>query len=239
MPATPPETPYDVFISYSHRDKAWVKGELLPRLEAAGLKVCLDDRDFRIGAPIVREMERAVLTSRHTIAVLTPAYLSSAWTDFEALMIATLDPGSQQERLLPLLLEPCDVPIRMKYLGYADFAAPDDLALSWRRLLDALAASVDPGTKPDTAWPAENAGPATPPPAPAFNTAAVRELLMAAFSDEELMTFCYRQLPARLRGIRHGDEPDAEGAIARGVLRAPRGDEAVAGTGRAGQSVPV
>ena len=27
--------------------------------------------------------------------------------------------------------------------------------------------------------------------APEFNTAAVRELLMAAFSDEELMTFCF------------------------------------------------
>lgn len=31
--------------------------------------------------------------------------------------------------------------------------------------------------------------PATP--TPAFDTAAVRELLMAAFSDEEFMTFCY------------------------------------------------
>ena len=77
--------------------------------------------------------------------MLTPAYLSSAWADFEALMIATLDPGSQQERLLPLLLEPCDVPIRIEYLGYADFAAPDDVALSWVRLLEALAASVIPG----------------------------------------------------------------------------------------------
>jgi hypothetical protein len=190
MPATPPEIRYDVFISYSHADKTWVKGELLPRLEKAGLKVCLDDRDFRIGAPIVREMERAVLTSRHTIAVLTPAYLSSAWADFEALMIATLDPGSQQERLLPLLLEPCDLPLRIKYLGYADFAAPDDVALSWVRLLDALAAAVDPGIKPDPTRPAETTGLATPPP-PAFNTAVVRELLMAAFSDEDLTTFCY------------------------------------------------
>ena len=44
---------YDVFISYSHADKAWVSGELLPRLEEAGLKVCIDQRDFRPGAPSV------------------------------------------------------------------------------------------------------------------------------------------------------------------------------------------
>ena len=41
---------YDVFISYSHVDKAWVNGELLPRLEEAGLKVCIDQRDFRPGS---------------------------------------------------------------------------------------------------------------------------------------------------------------------------------------------
>ena len=32
---------YDVFISYSHADKEWVQGELLPPLEAAGLKIII------------------------------------------------------------------------------------------------------------------------------------------------------------------------------------------------------
>ena len=246
MPATPPEIPYAVFISYSQREKAWVRGELLPRLESVGLKACIDYRDFRIGAPTVKEMERAVLTSRHTLAVLTPAYLESAWTDFEALLSATLDPGSHEERLLPLLLEPCDLPLRIKYLGYADFTATDDLALAWQRLLTALAAPGAAGPYPPKEPPMDEesltpsdskditnkdvvattqidveqlvetvtggqvagvkvdtiSGPVTinitgsapaktPVPAPESNTAAVRELLLAAFSDEELMTFCF------------------------------------------------
>ena len=29
---------YDVFISYSHKDQAWVDSQLMPRLEGAGLK---------------------------------------------------------------------------------------------------------------------------------------------------------------------------------------------------------
>lgn len=37
---------FDVFISYSSRDKAWVRGELLGRIEAAGLKAFIDFRDF-------------------------------------------------------------------------------------------------------------------------------------------------------------------------------------------------
>ncbi len=157
MPITPTEFAYDVFISYSHRDKTWVCDELLPRLEDAGLKVCIDYRDFRVGAPIVKEMERAVLTSRHTLLVLTPDYLESAWADFEALMISTLDPGSQKERLLPLLLRPCDPPLHIKYLGHADFTTPDDLALSWRRLFEGLGVPGDPGRQADMARPAQRA----------------------------------------------------------------------------------
>ena len=37
---------YDVFVSYSHDDEDWVEKALLPRLEGAGLRVCIDFRDF-------------------------------------------------------------------------------------------------------------------------------------------------------------------------------------------------
>ena len=63
---------YDVFISYSHADRAWVWDELLPRLEGAGLRVCIDKRDFEIGVPSLVNMERAVDNSHHTLIVLTP-----------------------------------------------------------------------------------------------------------------------------------------------------------------------
>lgn len=42
---TNPPFAYDVFISYSFRDKSWVRGELLPKLDAAGLKTFIDFRD--------------------------------------------------------------------------------------------------------------------------------------------------------------------------------------------------
>jgi hypothetical protein len=40
---------YDVFVSYSHDDEEWVENTLLERLEAAGLRVCIDFRDFAPG----------------------------------------------------------------------------------------------------------------------------------------------------------------------------------------------
>ena len=135
---------YDVFISYSHADSDWVTRTLLPRLDEAGLKVCIDQRDFRPGAPSVKEMERAVVTSRKTVLVLTQAYLDSAWAEFEALMLATLDPANRQLRLIPLLKERCELPVRIGYLTYVNFADPDDPAWPWTQLLTALGAPPIP-----------------------------------------------------------------------------------------------
>lgn len=146
---------YDVFISYSHADAAWVHGELLPRLEGAGLTVCIDFRDFAIGAPTVTEIERAIRTSRRTLLVLTPAYLASQWTEFETLLLQTLDPPNQQRRLIPLLREPCDLPLRIRFLTYLPMSDPSSASQAWPRLLQALT----PTTRPKPSTP-------TPPPSP-------------------------------------------------------------------------
>jgi hypothetical protein len=37
---------FDVFISYSHADSEWVRGELLRHLEEAKPKVMIDHRDL-------------------------------------------------------------------------------------------------------------------------------------------------------------------------------------------------
>lgn len=92
------EYKYDLFISYSHADRAWVWDELLPRLEDAGLQVCIDDRDFEIGVPSLINMERAVDNSRHTLIVLTPAWIESQWTEFESLLAGTANPAGRRRK---------------------------------------------------------------------------------------------------------------------------------------------
>ena len=84
---------YDVFISYSTQDKAWVRGELLQTLEKAGLTVCIDYRDFRVGAPTVTEIRELLKASKKTLVVLTPSYIERDWTEFETLLGYQLKPG--------------------------------------------------------------------------------------------------------------------------------------------------
>ena len=110
-PAAPPvdDYLYDVFISYRQQepDKTWVRQTLQSRLEAEGLRVCLDYRDFRLGAPLVLEMARAVEQSRYTLAVLSPLYLESNFTELENVLAEHLGLEKSQRRLLAIMHQPC------------------------------------------------------------------------------------------------------------------------------------
>lgn len=46
LPAEMPMLTFDVFISYSHHEGEWVRSWLIPKLESADLRVCVDYRDF-------------------------------------------------------------------------------------------------------------------------------------------------------------------------------------------------
>jgi hypothetical protein len=132
------EYKYDVFISYSHADRNWVWNELLPRLEQAELKIIIDERDFEIGVPSIINMERAADNSRHTLVVLTPAWLKSEWTEFESLLVGTADPAGRRRKLIPLMLKPCELPPRIAMLTYADFTEPLQRDAQMTRLLKSL-----------------------------------------------------------------------------------------------------
>ncbi len=129
---------YDVFISYSHADQEWVRNWLLPRLEAADLHTCIDYRDFDVGVPSLVNMERSVSNSRHTLLVLTPAWIQSDWTEFEALLVQTSDLAGRHRRLLPLLLQPCEPPLRIAMLTYADFTKISEHDSQLKRLVKAV-----------------------------------------------------------------------------------------------------
>ncbi len=119
-----PSFQYDVFVSYSHQDEAWVHGQLVPALRKRRLRVCIDDECFCPGHERLDEMERCVSASAKTVAVLTPAYLASNWTEFERSLRRDMDVKTGDRRLIPVLLQPCALPPDVERLVYVDFTKP-------------------------------------------------------------------------------------------------------------------
>ena len=131
---------YDVFISYRQQqpDKDWVRRTLKPKLEEQGLKVCIDYRDFRLGAPLVKEMERAVIESRYTLAVVSPAYFISNYTDLENVMAQHLGLEKSQHRLITLLREDCTPRLGMRSSIMLDMTYEEEFDTNMARLIDQL-----------------------------------------------------------------------------------------------------
>lgn len=132
---------FDVFISYSHKDADWVQNWLVPRLKQAGLTVCTDDI-FDIGVPALVNMERAVAASRHTLLVLTPAWVKSEWTLFESLLVQHKDPGGISRITLPLLLKRCKAPDRIDTLTRVNLSGKADAEKELARLIDAISGII-------------------------------------------------------------------------------------------------
>jgi hypothetical protein len=125
-PTPPPDDfRYDAFVSYRDEepDRGWVRNQLVPALDAAGLRICLDVRDFDPGVPALDEMARAIEQSRRTIAVLSNGYVAGNFEEVQSVMAQTLGIEAGQYRLLPVRFQrDAQLPLRIRMLWPLDLA---------------------------------------------------------------------------------------------------------------------
>ena len=132
LPPAPDALPYDAFVSYCQRDpqdEAWVHQVLVPGLEALGARLCLEHRDLRLGRNRIKELERAVTSSRYTLCVLTPSYLAGAFETLCAELAQFHGVESGSTRFLPLLRRPCRPPMAARMLQLLDVSADGEAPL--------------------------------------------------------------------------------------------------------------
>jgi hypothetical protein len=131
---------YDVFVSYRQQDPdgPWVRGVLVQRLRAAGLRVFIDYESFRLGAPLILEMARGVEQSRYTLAVLSPAYLQSNFTELESVLAEHLGLEMSQRRLLVVRRVPCRPRLGLRARLWLDMTNEEEVDRNLPRLITAL-----------------------------------------------------------------------------------------------------
>jgi TIR domain len=117
------EFEFDAYISYCDADQEWSEAELIQPLKDAGLKV-LHKEEFEAGAFKIEARARAVEHSRRTIVVVTPAWCASEWDTFDLMVTRTRDPKAIYRRLIPLILQECELPSEIEPLVPADFTNP-------------------------------------------------------------------------------------------------------------------
>jgi hypothetical protein len=95
------ERDYDVFISHASEDKNTVVTPLATALKQRGLSVWFDMFELRIGDSLRRKIDTGISRSRFGIVVLSPAFFSKGWPQYELDGLVTMAVSGKQV-LLPL-----------------------------------------------------------------------------------------------------------------------------------------
>ena len=116
------QTQPDLFVAYAESDTGWVHGFLLPELGLDSRSV-LTPQDFRPGAALVEELDRAVETARLTVLVLSRAFATSQWSAFAELLATHDTLRRNAARLVPVLLEAYELPLHLDFRVRLDCTA--------------------------------------------------------------------------------------------------------------------
>jgi hypothetical protein len=109
----------DFFISYSKADRPWMEW-IAWQLEDEGYTLAMDNWDFRPGSNFVVAMQRAAKETELTIAVLSPDYLASRFTQREWQAAFAHRPSSKGGLLVPVRVRECDLGGLLASIVYID-----------------------------------------------------------------------------------------------------------------------
>ncbi len=116
---------YDVFVSYSSKDKKGVHA-LARRLKNEGLRVWLDSWVIKPGDVIPIMIRKGIEQSRTLLMCMSTSYFESEWGELESQAIVFSNPNNSERRLIPLLIEKCDLPATIAPLAYINLINNSD-----------------------------------------------------------------------------------------------------------------
>lgn len=92
---------YDIFISHASEDKEGFVRSLAKALVEEDLQVWYDEMTLRIGDSLRQKIDKGLANSRIGLVVLSPAFISKGWTNYELDGIVTKSVSGEQI-LLPI-----------------------------------------------------------------------------------------------------------------------------------------
>jgi hypothetical protein len=111
-----------VFISHNHEDKTFVR-RFGADLAAAGVQPWIDEAEINVGDSLIAKVSAAIDKMDYFAVVLSPRSVASGWVQQELEQALTNQLAEKKIRVLPLLLEHCDIPPFLRGKKYADFTS--------------------------------------------------------------------------------------------------------------------
>jgi hypothetical protein len=123
-----------IFLCHSSKDRPFVR-RLARRLELEGVGVWLDEAEIKIGESLTRKVTQAIDRVDFVGAVLSQNSINSDWVQRELGIAFQKELRARRIVVLPLLLEPVEIPSFLGDKLYADFTTPDKFEEACHRVL--------------------------------------------------------------------------------------------------------
>jgi hypothetical protein len=122
-----------IFISYTHRDKEWVRQFVLG-LRQRGFSPWLDEQELELGTNFSDAIERAFRASNTVIFVIGSDSIQSKWMQFE--LGAALSTGKRIVPIIPKDIPPSSLPHSLRIRTWIERGAPDETAQAFANAFD-------------------------------------------------------------------------------------------------------
>ncbi len=137
----------DFLISYTKADRTWAEW-IAWELEAAGYTTILQAWDFGAGTNFVLEMNKAALTCKQTVAVLSPDFLNAPFTQLEWAAALRQDPTGEKGNLVPVRVKMCEPEGLLGPIVYIDLVGQDEATAKKTLLAEIKQERAKPTHKP-------------------------------------------------------------------------------------------
>jgi hypothetical protein len=143
-----------IFLSHSSKDKAFTR-KLASRLADYDIEFWLDEAEINVGDSLMIRISSAIEETDFIAVVLSHESVNSHWVQVELQMAMNRELSDKQVRVLPILIEKCEIPMFLRDKLYADFTDPQSFNAPFAQILRALGVekSLEEVSKPTLSTP--------------------------------------------------------------------------------------
>jgi hypothetical protein len=116
-----PRTDVRAFVSHSSRDKASAR-RIADALQAEAIKVWLDERQLRVGDSLWDAIGRGIASADFLLLLISPESVQSQWVRRELNAGLATEMTANRKIVLPVLIEPTEVPVFLRERLYCNLA---------------------------------------------------------------------------------------------------------------------
>lgn len=130
-----------IFLSHSHQDKQFAR-RLADNLKRVGVSVWIDEAELKVGDSLIEKIRAGIDQMEYVGVLLSSHSVKSEWVRREVDIAMNQEILGKRIKVLPILIEDCELPGFLLGKLYADFREANQYENALSKLLDRLGVKI-------------------------------------------------------------------------------------------------